>query len=124
MMKLLPFMPLLTVAAIHCGFGDTSGKVANQALQTTLVDAPVEVLSPRLGVPELLEERRKHWAFQAVVPGAPPTVKRAAWVKTPIDAFILSTLEAKGLRPAPAADKRALLRRATFDLTGLPPTPL
>ena len=44
-------------------------------------------------------------------------------MKTPLDAFILAALEAKGLKPAPAADKRILVRRATFDLTGLPPTP-
>jgi cytochrome c553 len=64
-----------------------------------------------------------HWAF--VPPGNPPlpNVKDAAWVKSPIDRFILAKLEEKGLRPSPAADKRMLIRRITFDLTGLPPTP-
>ena len=70
-----------------------------------------------------LEEGRKHWAFQPVTFPDPPSVKLAAWVKTPIDAFVLSALEAKGLTPASVAEKRALIRRATFDLIGLPPTP-
>jgi hypothetical protein len=46
-----------------------------------------------------------------------------AWVRTPVDAFVLAALEAKGLTPSPAADRLTLLRRLTFDLHGLPPTP-
>jgi Protein of unknown function (DUF1549)/Protein of unknown function (DUF1553) len=53
----------------------------------------------------------------------PPTVKDESWVTTGVDRFILAALEKKALRPAPAADKRTLIRRATFDLIGLPPTP-
>src|SRR5262249_40565590 len=52
-----------------------------------------------------------------------PAVKDVTWVRTPLDTFVLAKLETAGLRPAPAADRRTLLRRATFDLTGLPPTP-
>ena len=63
------------------------------------------------------------WAFQPPREPSPPQVENTPWVASPIDRFILAALEAKGLRPAPAADKRTLLRRATFDLTGLPPTP-
>src|SRR5262245_48132752 len=65
----------------------------------------------------------KHWAF--VPPADPPlpVVKDADWVKSPIDGFILAGLEARGLRPAAAADRRTLIRRVTFDLTGLPPSP-
>jgi len=55
-------------------------------------------------------------------PASPP-VKDAKWVRNPIDAFLLAKLEAQNLKPARAADKRTLLRRATLDLTGLPPTP-
>jgi hypothetical protein len=70
-----------------------------------------------------LAEGRKFWAFQPVQSPAVPVVKQAGWVRTPVDAFVIEKLEAKGLKPAPATDRRTLLRRATFDLTGLPPTP-
>jgi mono/diheme cytochrome c family protein len=68
------------------------------------------------------EDEKQFWAFQPMRDFAPPQVKNSAWVKSPIDNFVLAKLEEKGLRPAPAADKLTLLRRATFDLTGLPPT--
>jgi len=65
-----------------------------------------------------------HWAFQPVKARVVPAkIKNKKWVKAPIDAFILSDLEERRIDPAPPADKRTLLRRATFDLTGLPPTP-
>ncbi len=67
-------------------------------------------------------EQRSYWAFQKIARPAPPAVKNAAWVRNPIDRFLLAALEAKGIRPAPLADKVTLLRRATYDLTGLPPT--
>jgi hypothetical protein len=69
------------------------------------------------------KERLNHWAYKPVQKPAVPVVKQRAWVKTPVDAFILQKLEANGLTPAAPADKVTLLRRATFDLTGLPPTP-
>src|SRR5262249_3400939 len=52
-----------------------------------------------------------------------PIVRPRAWARTPIDAYILDRLERKGLRPSPEADRRTLIRRLTFDLHGLPPTP-
>jgi hypothetical protein len=64
-----------------------------------------------------------HWAFTAPVRPASPAVKDAAWVRNPIDAFVLAKLEAEGLKPSAPADKAALARRVTLDLTGLPPTP-
>ena len=73
--------------------------------------------------PLFSDEARAFWAFQPVVAPAPPSVRDAAWPKTAIDQFILAGLEAQGLAPAPRADKRTLIRRATLDLTGLPPTP-
>ncbi len=63
-----------------------------------------------------------HWAFQPIRNPAPPAVTHAAWCQTPLDQFILARLEARGIQPAPAAGRRTLLRRVTFDLTGLPPT--
>ena len=81
---------------------------------------------PSAGAPAAKSDvasRRNFWSFQKPVKHAPPAVRDASWVHTPIDAFILSTLEAKGLKPAPPADRRTLLRRVTLDLTGLPPTP-
>jgi len=64
-----------------------------------------------------------HWAFRPVKPVVPPAVKDRGWVGTPVDAFVLARLETEGLTPSPAADRRTLIRRVSFDLTGLPPTP-
>ncbi len=64
-----------------------------------------------------------HWAFQPICKPAVPRVKQAAWVRNPIDAFILARLEAKGLKPAQLADPITQLRRVSLDLTGLPPAP-
>jgi hypothetical protein len=69
------------------------------------------------------ELRQQHWAFQPVKAPQQPPVKNPAWVRSPVDAFVLAELEQKGLAPATPADKRILLRRVTFDLIGLPPTP-
>jgi len=65
---------------------------------------------------------KNHWAFQPVQKPAVPAVRAAAWVQSPVDNFVLARLEAAGLAPSPLADKRTLIRRATFDLIGLPPT--
>src|SRR5213592_3883537 len=67
-------------------------------------------------------QERAHWAFQKIAHPKPPKVAQADWVRNSIDAFVLAELETKGLRPAPPADKITLIRRATFDLIGLPPT--
>jgi hypothetical protein len=66
---------------------------------------------------------KAHWAFEVPREPAVPQVKEAARVQGPIDAFVMSKLEEKGLTLNPPADKRTLIRRATLDLTGLPPTP-
>jgi hypothetical protein len=66
---------------------------------------------------------RAHWAFQPVTRPAPPPVKHTAWVRNPIDAFIVAALEARGIEPGPSADRITLIRRAYLDLIGLPPTP-
>jgi len=67
--------------------------------------------------------QKKFWSFQPIQKVEPPKVREAAWVQSPIDSFILAKLEAKAMKPARQATKLELIRRATFDLTGLPPTP-
>ncbi len=69
------------------------------------------------------EAARKHWSFQPIGDPAVPKVEHSDRVASPVDAFILAKLEAKTLEPSPIADRRTLIRRATFDLLGLPPTP-
>jgi Protein of unknown function (DUF1553)/Protein of unknown function (DUF1549) len=73
--------------------------------------------------PPVDDKARAYWAFQPVTRPELPPVQDRTWVRNPIDAFILHQLEGKRLSPAGPADKTALLRRAYFDLTGLPPTP-
>ncbi|MDB6029249.1 MAG: hypothetical protein JWM68_5472 [Verrucomicrobiales bacterium] len=66
---------------------------------------------------------REHWAFQPIKKPAVPTVKEAERVLTPIDAFVIAKLAENGMKLSDPADKRTLIRRANFDLIGLPPTP-
>ena len=66
---------------------------------------------------------RQFWSFKPVRRPELPAVKDATWATNPIDRFVLAKLEEKDLRPAPEADKATLIRRVTYDLTGLPPTP-
>jgi hypothetical protein len=80
------------------------------AVQTS----PVKVITP---------EQRAFWSFQPLKDPAIPAVKEKSWAKTNIDHFVLAKLEAKGMKPVGPADRRALIRRVTLDLTGLPPTP-
>lgn len=73
-------------------------------------------------------EQRAFWSFQPVKPAPPPEIDdpkfaKTAWAQTDIDRFIIAKLESRGLRPVGPADRRTLIRRAYFDLTGLPPTP-
>ena len=83
----------------------------------------VEMGVPWGASPGAVAPAEKFWSFAAPREPVVPAVKNRAWIRSPIDAFILANLEAKGVAPAPAADKRTLIRRVTFDLTGLPPTP-
>ena len=68
-------------------------------------------------------EWEEHWVYNLPEWREPPAVKNTDWVRNPIDEFILGKLEAEGLEPSAAADKRTLIRRLHFDLTGLLPTP-
>jgi hypothetical protein len=78
----------------------------------------------RSGGAAIRAEERAFWAFQPISDPPLPSLKSASdWVRKPLDRFILAKLEAQGMRPVRPADKRTLLRRVTFDLIGLPPTP-
>jgi hypothetical protein len=72
---------------------------------------------------ELGAKWEKHWAFTRPERPAPPRVREGRWLRNPIDAFVLVRLEQEGMKPSPEADRTALIRRVTLDLTGLPPTP-
>ena len=77
----------------------------------------------RLGPPDIATARTRYWAFGPLRATAPPGVRIASWPRGDIDRFLLAKMEARGIAPAPDAERRVLLRRATYDLTGLPPTP-
>jgi hypothetical protein len=87
--------------------------IAAAGLTAATVD-PTAVFTPA---------QKKHWAFQKVQRPPAPTVQNAGWVRTPVDAFVLAKLEARGIKPSPEADRGTLLRRVSFDLIGLPPAP-
>jgi mono/diheme cytochrome c family protein len=80
---------------------------------TSTPAAPAYVIKP---------EQRAFWSFQPLKKPPVPVASHEAWAKTDIDRFVLARLEREGLTPVRAADKRTLIRRATLDLTGLPPT--
>ncbi len=72
---------------------------------------------------KITDDQRKHWSFQPLRNPPSPSTKDATWARSDVDRFLLAGLGRGGLKPAPPADRRTLIRRATFDLTGLPPTP-
>ena len=72
---------------------------------------------------ETASKAKAHWAFQPISKPVVPTVNDRAWVRTPIDAYVLALLERNGMKPNGMADKPTLIRRAYFDLIGLPPMP-
>src|SRR5579862_3597680 len=96
-------------------------------LQDAQIAAMATWIEQGLPMPDsLLKAKRRgadHWAFQPPKKMPPPAVRDAAWVRNPIDAFILARLEAAQLAPSPEADRATLLRRVSLDLTGLPPSP-
>jgi len=101
-----------------------SGRVDERRWDVTAKVLWVAAVSVGSAVPCLgADPADKPWALEPVRRQGVPAVRAAAWVANPVDAFVLAKLEAKGLRPAPPADRRTLIRRVTFDLTGLPPTP-
>lgn len=87
---------------------------------------PIDPDAPTLVVPTspegIARARGEHWAFQPVGNPQPPELQDSSWAKSPIDRFLLKRLQVAGIEPSPQADKLTLIRRATFDLHGLPPT--
>lgn len=83
---------------------------------------PKPVAASAKGKYTITAEQRAFWAFRPVKDSPAPTVQDLAWVKTPIDGFVLHELEAKGLKPNAPANRRDLIRRVYLDLTGVPPT--
>jgi cytochrome c553 len=84
------------------------------------VVVPASVGKPR---PRYEQLKKTHWAWQPLAAPQPPQVRDTSWVRDDVDRFLLAKLEAKGLAPVKDCDKGALIRRVTFDLTGLPPSP-
>ncbi len=84
---------------------------------------PEEQKGPAAGVrTNIVDRARSHWAFQPIQMPQLPAVTHTAWPQSAVDRFVLARLEAAGLTPSPAADRRTLIRRAYYDLIGLPPT--
>ena len=81
------------------------------------------VPSPERKEMKITDADRAYWAYRPLSRPDLPKVRNTTWLKNPIDAFILAKLEEKGLAPAPSADRITLIRRVSYDLTGLPPTP-
>ena len=86
-------------------------------------DAQIKLIETWINQGAKIDEVKLGWPYTPVVMPAVPKVKDTAWVKNPVDAFVLAKLEAKGLKPSPPASKTALLRRVYADLVGMPPTP-
>ena len=97
--------------------------VARGAVDPRATDAPVVAARSDSGTAYDFGPGREHWAFRPMASPEPPAVGDPAWARSAIDRFVLARLEAEGLAPVAPAGRRQLLRRVTFDLTGLPPTP-
>ncbi|QDU62765.1 Planctomycete cytochrome C [Planctomycetes bacterium Pan216] len=103
------------------------GETEIAAISTWIKDGAVwpareEVAGAKTMGERLGDARSDHWAFQPVVRPKLPKVSNPSWIKTPVDAFILSKLDEQKITPSAPADRRTLLRRVTLGLTGLPPT--
>ena len=119
------------------GYAIVPGNVHKSKLMQRITSVDSEERMPPLDSKLTLSEReiallarwieqgaayKPHWAFLPVQDPILPVVEDERWVRNPIDRFVLSTLEEKGIHPEPEANKETLLRRVTLDLTGLPPT--
>jgi Protein of unknown function (DUF1553)/Protein of unknown function (DUF1549) len=103
----------MLLAISHCGL-----------LALILIDSPTRPeLPPLAPLESFTPDERSHWAYQVPNRPTPLQVEEPGWIRNPIDRFLLAGLESAGLCHAPEADRGPLLRRVTFDLTGLPPSP-
>jgi hypothetical protein len=108
-----------------------TGKLPAEAIEALTTWVKLGAPWPENSIPSQRKEnadpiasaRQNHWAFRSVQKPLLPAVRNERWAQTPTDRFILAKLEQNGLEPAEPADRRTLIRRATFDLLGLPPSP-
>ncbi len=102
-----------------------AGLLASTLLLSTLAlaDEKTTEMAPAAPVESYSPEQLDHWAYQPISRPEPPTVREESWVRNPIDRFILAGIEEMEFQHAPEASRVDLIRRLTFDLTGLPPTP-
>lgn len=112
--------------------GEPDGSELLRRVASTDPDARMPPKGDRLSAAQVEQLRRwiaqgadfeEHWAFRPLAAVPPPSIDDATWPRQPLDRFVLARLEEAGLQPAPEAEPRALIRRLTLDLTGLPPTP-
>ena len=116
---IIPGKPEESELHIRVISNDDNYRMPPAGFNKTLTPEEIEVITQWILEGAKWEE---HWAFTTPTRPTPPDVKNGDWVRNPIDAFILSRLEKEDLQPANEADKRTLIRRLSFDLTGLPPT--
>ena len=116
-------MALRRPHAVIVGFQSIA--LASVTLSLALLAYPFELSgeTPRETASAERGQGKSDWAFKLIASPAVPEVKQAGMVLTPVDAFILAKQDAQGIEPAPLASRHAFLRRVTFDVTGLPPTP-
>jgi hypothetical protein len=115
-LKTLSLAILLAIASQFTLAVDESAKPARDGKAADAADAKA---TPATSA----SRSTRLWSWQPVAPQPVPKVKQAAWVRTPIDAFVLARLEQNGLQPSPEADRAAFIRRATLDAWGMIPTP-
>ncbi|HYE98321.1 MAG TPA: DUF1549 domain-containing protein, partial [Planctomycetota bacterium] len=116
----VPGKPERSELYVRISTSDKSDKMPPAKSNKSLTPAQVELF--RRWIAEGAEWQG-HWAYIPPRKAPLPAVKNAAWARNPIDAFLLARMEREGLKPSPEADRVTLLRRLSFDLTGLPPTP-
>ena len=124
-------------AGVRLDTEDGAQKVRDKILKRVAPDTPARRMPPPYSDRKPLNEAevatlrtwieqgakwQRHWSFIAPVRPEPPSVRNASWIRNPIDNFILARLEHENLTPSPETDRARLLRRVSFDLTGLPPT--